>query len=29
MIRRLITRFGPPTYCAECGWWTTNCPHQG
>lgn len=16
------------TYCAECGWWVTGCPHQ-
>jgi hypothetical protein len=34
MIRSLLARFAPrvdtagSVYCAECGWWVTDCPHQ-
>lgn len=20
--------YGPATYCGECGWWVSDCPHQ-
>jgi hypothetical protein len=23
-----VTAADPHTYCAECGWWVSGCPHQ-
>lgn len=20
--------YGPATYCGQCGWWVSDCPHQ-